>query len=280
MTEKSRRITGTIALILGLVVLYVILLLSALHSVGTDDGLYYREQLAADILPDSGISDSDLRDLDARLADYLGGNGNALYEDVAGLRLTGENTTVRLQADVVKLLVFGQEQPAFNDREMTHMEDCFKLFALLRKVRGRLIPWAILLTLGGAWLLQDRRRARLCAWLSPLVLLLPLGAFALWAARDFNAAFNAFHGVLFSNDLWLLDPRTDLLIRICPASMFMHMGARIGVFSLIGILAVSAAATGITFLWPRGRGDDTWKDRDMRNRSANKRIDFGRTGTR
>ena len=58
------------------------------------------------------------------------------------------------------------------------MADCQRLFALLRKVRSRLIPWAVLLIVGGAYLLQDRRRARRCAWLAPLILLVPLGAFA------------------------------------------------------------------------------------------------------
>ena len=56
--------------------------------------------------------------------------------------------------------------------------------------------------------------------LAPLALLVPLGAFAIWAAADFSGAFTFFHHLLFTNDLWLLDPQTDLLIRICPSSMF------------------------------------------------------------
>ena len=63
---------------------------------------------------------------------------------------------------------------------------------------------------------------------------------------DFDSAFNFFHEMLFTNDLWLLDPRTDLLIRICPQSMFMNMGLRIGLMSLAWVLAVPALATLIT----------------------------------
>ena len=265
MPDKTRRRIGSVCLLLGLAVAMFILILTALHAVGTDDGLYYSEQMQAGILPTAGISDGDLRTLDAALAAYLAGDASKLLPD-------GENA--------LPVTVFGSVQPAFNDREMTHMRDCLGLFALLRKVRARLIPWAILLGVGGAYLLQDRRRARLCAWLSPLVLMVPLGAFAIFAAIDFDAAFTFFHRMLFSNDLWLLDPRTDLLIRICPERMFAHMGARIALWSLIAMLAVSAAATALTFLWPKRKEENTWNNRDMRRASGQKQMSFGKKGTR
>ena len=230
MSERMRHIIGAAALTLGLIALMLILMLTALHAVGTDGGLYYAEQMRAGVLPKAGICDAALRALDGSMARYLAGDAAAL---VPG--------------------------NPFNDREMAHMADCFKLFELLRAVRRRLIPWAVLLITGGAWLLQDRRRARRCAQLSPLILIIPLG--------------------LFRNDLWLLDPRTDLLIRICPESMFMHMGLRIGVYSLAAILAVSALATALTFIRPKKKGESTWKTTTRRG-PAPKRIDFGRRGTR
>ena len=183
--------------------------------------------------------------MDHRLADYLKGDAEALEAD-----------------------------PPFTEKEMVHMRDCFELFELLRKVRSLLIPWAVLLIVGGAYVLQNRRHARLCAWLSPLIILLPLGLFALFAAMNFDAAFTLFHKILFRNDLWLLDPATDLLIRICPESMFMHMGIRILIYSLIGMLAVSAAATALTFIWPRGKEDkNTWKT-TTRRAPAPRQYDF------
>ena len=264
MTNSKRRTLGAIALTLGLVALMLILILTALHIVGTDDGLYYSEQMKADILPRAGISDDNLRDLDGRLAAYLAGDEAALN--------AGEG--------VVEMPVFGETRPAFNAKEMTHMEDCFKLFALLRKVRGRLIPWAILLIVGGAYLLQNRRKARLAAWLAPLILLIPLGAFGIWAAIDFDGAFTFFHRLLFTNDLWLLDRRTDLLIRICPESMFMALGLRIALWSLAAVIAVSALATLITFIWPKNKQDEAnkWNDNRATRRASAQRpktFDFG-----
>ena len=262
MNDRIRRRLAATALCLGLAALYVILTLTALHHVGTDAALYHSEQMKAGILPEAGISEADLRAVDAQLADYL----------------SGRNPRTDRVGDPQAWLPEAQRD-AFNEKELTHLRDCLGLFDLLRKVRARLIPWAVVLILGGAWLLQDRQTARLCAWLSPLILLVPLGLFALYAAVNFNAAFTLFHRVLFTNDLWLLDPRTDLLIRICPASMFMHMGIRIAVYSLIGILAATAVAVLLTFIWPKRKEDNTWKTTTRRG-PAPRQYDFASRGKR
>ena len=244
MTQSSRTTLGAIGLTLGLVALMLILVLTALHAVGTDDGLYFKLQMEAGVLPGAGISESELRTLDGQLADYLRGNVAPLSE--AGV---------------------------FNDREMAHMADCQRLFALLRKVRSRLIPWAVLLIVGGAYLLQNRRKARRCAWLAPLILLVPLGIFALWAVVDFDGAFTFFHRLLFTNDLWLLDPRTDLLIRICPESMFAAMGLRIALLSLGGMAGVTALAVLLTHIWPKTNKNEgnAWNDNRATRRAAGQR---------
>ncbi len=246
MIKRNRRIFGAIGLTLGMVALMLILILTALHAVGTDGALYFSEQMKAGILSRAGVSEADLRMIDGRLADYLAGNEATLDE--------GDG--------IVPVEVFGEVQPAFNEREMAHMKDCFKLFVLLRKVRARLIPWAVLLIVGGAYLLNDRKKTRLCAGLSPLNLLLPLGAFGIWAAIDFDRAFIFFHRVLFTNDLWLLDSSTDLLIRICPERMFMAMGLRVGLWGLAALMGVPALAVLLTYIWPKSKQDEAnpWKD--------------------
>ena len=244
MINNHRTTIGAIGLTLGLVALMLILILTALHAVGTDGELYYRLQTEAGVLPEAGISEDALRSIDRRLSDYLRGDNAALEED-----------------------------PPFNEREMAHMADCRRLFALLRKVRSRLIPWAVLLIVGGAYLLQDRRCARRCAWLAPLILLVPLGIFALWVAVDFDGAFTFFHRLLFTNDLWLLDPQTDLLIRICPERMFAAMGLRIALLSLGGMAGVTALAVLLTYIWPKTNknGRNAWNDNRATRRAAGQR---------
>ena len=264
MREEMRRIVGATALVLGLVALMLILILTALHDVGTDDALYYRLQTEAGILPSAGISEDDLVALDAALAHYLAGRPEELVLPLDSA--PGEYS-------VLALNVNGELQPAFNDREMAHLQDCYDLFALLRKVRRRLIPWAVLLIVGGAYLLQNRKKARLCALLSPLIPLLPLGGFAVWAIADFDGAFVFFHRLLFTNDLWLLDPNTDLLLRICPQSMFMAMGAAIALRGLAILIGVPAVAVGLTFIWPKSKQkeENPWNDNRATRRAAAQR---------
>ena len=244
MTQSSRNTLGAIGLVLGLVALMLILMLTALHGVGTDADLYFKLQAENGVLSDAGVTEGELRDIDGRMADYLRGNVGPLTEN-----------------------------PPFNDREMAHMADCLRLFSLLRKVRSRLAPWAVLLIVGGGYLLQDRRRARRCAWLAPLVLLVPLGAFALWACVDFDGAFTFIHRVLFTNDLWLLDERTDLLIRICPEAMFAAMGLRIALLSAAAMAGVTALAVLLTFVWPKTNKDEgnSWNDNRATRRAAAQR---------
>ena len=264
MTKSKRKTLGAAALALGLVALMLMLILTSVHNVGTDAARYHELQTLAGVLPGAGISDDDLRALDAALAGYLAGRPDELMtpsESAPG------------EYDLLALNVNGELRPAFNDREMAHLRDCAALFALLRKVRRRLVPWAVLLIVGGAYLLSDRRRARRAALLSPLLLLIPLGAFALWAVCDFDAAFTCFHRVLFTNDLWLLDPRTDLLIRICPESMFAAMGLRIALLGLGGMAVVTALAVLLTHIWPKTNKNEgnAWNDNRAMRRAAGQR---------
>ena len=275
MTNSRQRTFGAIGLTLGLVALMLILILTALHAVGTDAALYYKLQAQAGVLPEAGISADDLRDLDAELAKYLAGDpGQAL-----ALPLDSEPGAF----SILPLQVDGELRPAFNEKEMAHLRDCAALFALLRKVRRRLIAWAVLLIVGGAYLLNDRKKARSVAWLSPLILLIPLGAFALWAAIDCDAAFVFFHRALFDNDLWLLDPRTDLLIRICPESMFMAMGKAIALRCAAILVGVPAIAAGLALIWPKSKSNEgnKWNDnRATRRASAQRPKTFGVGGKR
>lgn len=214
-----RRKIGFLSWLAGFSCLVLAGVLAVVNGVGTNEELYYRLQLKEGILDFAGISGEDLRRLDGALADCLRGDADAT---------------------LVSAEVFGELRPAFNHKERIHMEDCRRLFVLLRTVMGSAAALAAGFLACGAYLLRDRRRICIAAWLSPLAIVVPLGALACWAVIDFGAAFNFFHEILFTNDLWLLNPATDLLIRICPAGMFMAMGARIGLLSFAWALGVPA----------------------------------------
>lgn len=56
-------------------------------------------------------------------------------------------------------------------------------------------------------------------------------------STDFSKYFVVFHKIFFSNDLWILDPRTDMLINIVPEGFFFDTAARIAlVFAVIVVV--------------------------------------------
>ena len=135
--------------------------------------------------------------------------------------------------------VRGADVAAFGAREQAHMADVQGLFRLC----GSVSLGSVLLTLAG-WLIARReaafwriiRRAVCCvlAFVACLVLL---------AALDFDSLFILFHRIAFTNDLWLLDPRTDLLIRLMPIEFFVSYAALIGGLWLLGMIGLLILAT-------------------------------------
>ena len=216
---------------------------SAVLVIGTNETLYFELQTRAGLPESAGISAEALEKLDVHLASCLRGR-----EDWNVEWLNPEGGPLRVVVD-------GAEQDAFNAREIQHMEDCQRLFDLLRTVRLGLAVAAallVLLNLALEWREKPARVVRLApVWIGSLILIVPLALFALWAAIDFGSAFSFFHRLLFTNDLWLLDPATDLLIRICPSSMFESMGLRIALRAATMLLGVPVLLTILKWIFER-----------------------------
>jgi len=214
------------------VVLYTITAIF-LH-VGLDEDLYFKLQMRENVPETAGISEADLQKLDNHLARCLKGSYFWNEED-GGAPLA--------------VTVHGVKQPAFNDREIIHMQDCQRLFDTLRSANWALLTgWFLLQILSSvySWLCEIKDAVQWTPkqlWIGSGIILVPLAVFALWAAIDFSSAFTFFHKLLFTNDLWLLDPRTDLLINICPSSMFAGMGLRIALYSAGILLGVPLLAS-------------------------------------
>lgn len=219
---------------------------SAVLDIGTDASLYYREQTRAGVLETAGVSEEELWQLDERLAICLMGEEN--WNDDWGWYGAGKP---------LRVTVDGVEQDAFNAREIQHMEDCARLFDLLRTLRLSLAVAAALLVLLSLILEWREKPARAGSiapmWIASLILIVPLAIFGIWAAVDFNSAFNFFHKILFTNDLWLLNPETDLLIRICPSSMFANLGLRIALRAAVVLLGFPLLLSAIEWISNRVR---------------------------
>ena len=131
----------------------------------------------------------------------------------------------------------GSTYLAFQEHEQRHMEDCRALFQLDRRVMYiAAAAGAILLVLCG---LCGRMAWKALHWTTAL-LLLAVTALAVWAAVDFNGLFIQFHRVAFTNNLWLLNPNTDLLIRLMPTQLFVFYAVVIGAPWGLGALVLNA----------------------------------------
>ena len=129
--------------------------------------------------------------------------------------------------------VDGTEYAAFNAKEQHHMADVQDLFRL-----GRFITWLGLgvVLFGG---LSAHRKLDWRTFRRTLIAILAVVTVIIIAACiDFSSLFILFHQVAFTNDLWLLDPQTDLLIRLMPIEFFISYAAIIGGLWLLGMVGL------------------------------------------
>lgn len=129
--------------------------------------------------------------------------------------------------------VDGTEYAAFNQKEQAHMKDVQGLYELCK--------WVALISTG-VYGLTANLSGRNIAWRTVrrtlIVILTAVLAVIVLACIDFNSLFILFHKVAFTNDLWLLDPQTDLLIRLMPIEFFISYAAIIGGLWLLGMVGL------------------------------------------
>ena len=112
-----------------------------------------------------------------------------------------------------------------NEKEISHMNDVRRLIALCRTMRTGCISLAAGLAVAMAWVgagLEKRHRSVIVGAACGLCAL-AVGAFAFLAlmnANGFETMFVGLHRLIFTNDNWLLNPATDMLIRMMPQALF------------------------------------------------------------
>lgn len=145
--------------------------------------------------------------------------------------------------DLIKYLknIGGNEllEPHFNEREILHMEDVQHLFNLERIVKYISILTSFLIVL---YFIKKEQiliigKTLFYGLFSNYILLSILGVLI---ASDFNKYFTYFHEIFFSNELWILDPMTDLMIQMLPEEFFIGMAKNIGLsfFLYLAIIQV------------------------------------------
>jgi integral membrane protein (TIGR01906 family) len=133
----------------------------------------------------------------------------------------------------------------FNEKEKQHLNDVRDLFSFARYV---LIFSLILVLVSSVALYRMDGKAeimRSALFGASFCIILTIIA-AVSSLFDFNSVFIAFHKILFTNDLWLLDFYKDNLIRMLPQQIFADIALRWAV--LVSVASSAMVALSIYFI--------------------------------
>jgi len=158
--------------------------------------------------------------------------------------LEGQRPTLDMVATIA-----GETEEVFGEREKAHMVDVRDLYLRFRTLR-RICSGIVLLTLVLGWFFNKKllyHTLNRVKYIVPLLLVV-VGAVGVLFATDFDKYFTIFHHLFFDNDLWLLNPNTDILINMVPESYFYSI-VMIG----IGLFAVMIIASIVLASWAAKR---------------------------
>ncbi|MDD4796801.1 MAG: TIGR01906 family membrane protein [Eubacteriales bacterium] len=227
MSDSAKNFLATAGGVLFSLAVFVMALFSAIQGVAFDLQRYRQAYETYDRPAYIGISMDELMDVTDQMLAYL----------------KGQRPALDMQATIN-----GQQRPVFGQREVAHMVDVQQLFLTGFALRNGMAVAAVLALLSmvitGArrWI----RRWALC-WYAVLGVLGVLALlYALWCLVDFSGAFTFFHHMLFSNDLWLLDPNYEVLIQMFPEEFFSGMAQAILLRFGGMLLAVTGLAAGLS----------------------------------
>ena len=218
------RRTAAVLGALGLICLFLGGAFLGFERVALDSAVYDRIQADLDVYEATGISREVLPRVTAVLAAYL----------------RGERADIDVEEEV-----FGVYGPVFNENEKAHMVDVLSLFRLECRLKAMLLAAGVLL-MAAVPLFARKETGRAVnaafrGFLAALALMAVVGLL-MWLHSGFDGLFLAFHRALFDNDLWLMDPRTDAMIRMLPAGFFQRIARESGLAALAAgsLLAVCA----------------------------------------
>lgn len=143
---------------------------------------------------------------------------------------------------VVYATVDGIEREVFNEQETVHMQDVNALirgFSTFRYIAFGVAAAA----LASFFFVCRKERLKQLAKILLYACLCLFGIFAvlgLWATIDFTSFWTSFHLLLFTNDLWLMDPSTSIMINMFPAQFFSNF--------IMTFLGRAACAVGLPML--------------------------------
>jgi integral membrane protein (TIGR01906 family) len=118
---------------------------------------------------------------------------------------------------------------AFNQKEMQHMEDVKSIYLLINKLKYVIIFFIFLIVaiIRKKYLINSAYYSTFISFLILFILLITI------LTADFNSIFTKFHELAFNNELWILNPKTDLLINLVPLRFFINISKNIAMLFVL-----------------------------------------------
>ncbi len=197
------------------------MLISFVMYVGLNPDIYRAAQISDDVASNAEIDQETLDRATIGLINYMDGHRDNLV-----------------------ILSSGQEgHELFNAKEKAHMVDVKQLFVLSKKINTLIYMFLLIILVFYLACDKDGMRKNFMKY-SAITLSVILGLWliiAIIAMVDFSSFWTTFHKIFFTNDLWLLDPSKDLLIRMMPQKFFVRIVLQI----LIRFLAAYAVVISV-----------------------------------
>ena len=222
MKDKVYTIMSAIAGIL----IIISVILGAVNLMCFDRSFYKAEYEKLGTAASIGMSQEDLDKTTEVLLDYI-------QDRRSNLDVTAE--------------INGETRQVFNQREIEHMVDVKNLY-LGAMNAGMVCGGVGLLVLVVSFVLKKKQQALKGYLWGNAAFVAIFAILAIYAAVDFNSFWNGFHHIFFTNDLWILNPATDILIMMVPQQFFFDLVMRIVIASVVAIAVLLAA----DILWLKG----------------------------
>lgn len=198
----------------------LVLLISSFEIVTYSSIRFYQHEYKKyDVASSLNMEMSDILDVTKQMMAYLRGNRADL---------------------VVQTVVGGEPREFFNAQEKSHMSDVRNLFLgglLVRKISLGVAAVMILFVI----LLRRKKWCYVLAeafQISTIIFTAFSVLLGIFITTDFNDVFIVFHKIFFTNNLWLFDPATSLMINMLPEGFFFDTVLAVGAIFLVFLVAV------------------------------------------
>lgn len=195
--------------------LIIVLILTTVQIITFDINYFESKFNEYNIYEKTGIKRDNLLNITEKMLDYLKGEKDNL---------------------IIKETIKGEKQIVFGKRERLHMDDVKKLFINGFFIRN-ISFFVLIISFFLLYKYYKKYLVKLFMY-APIISIIFLMMFGILITSNFNRYFTLFHEILFTNDLWLLDPRTDILIQMLPLNFFYSISLKIIIYFLVELFII------------------------------------------